>query len=182
VLGPRWRKAQPLLDREVRRIGIAAVNGGLDALLNSLHPRISYKDGVLTCAFAWDRRIELGSRRLVLVPILADASTLLVSYELPTVAYLGYPIRRPRPPHGDTPAADPLTLILGPARATALRALRRPLTVNQLAAAIGCAPNTATYHVQHLAAAGLVARERQGPSVPVTRTLRDVELADLLSA
>jgi DNA-binding transcriptional ArsR family regulator len=111
------------------------------------------------------------------------ATAVLVSYELPTVAYLAYPLRRPRPPHSSfpSPASDPLTLILGPARAAALRALRRPLTVSQLATAIGCAPTTATYHIQHLVAAGLATRQRRGPSVQISRTLRGTELVDLLS-
>lgn len=178
-----WRMAGPLLDREIRRIGTAAVSGGLDVLLNSLHPRVTYKDGVLACAFPWDRCRDLDSRRLVLVPMLAPATAMLVSYELPTVAYLAYPLRRPRPPHSSfpSPAGDPLTLILGPARAAALRALRRPLTVSQLATAIGCAPTTATYHIQHLVAAGLATRQRCGPSVQISRTLRGAELVDLLS-
>lgn len=182
-LEAQWRKAGPLFSTEVRRIGTAAVSGGLDALLNSLHPRVTYHEGVLSCAFPWDGYRDLGSRRLVLVPMLASAADMLVSYELPGVVYLAYPLRRPRPPGSGSaaPAGDPLTLILGPARATALRALRRPATVNQLALAIGCAPTTATYHIQHLVAAGLAARQRCGSSVQISRTLRGAELVDLLS-
>jgi DNA-binding transcriptional ArsR family regulator len=184
LIEPWWRKAGPVLDRELSRIGTAVVRGGLDALLNSLHPRISYKDGFLTYALPWHRRHELGRRRLVLVPTLADE--MLVSFDLPTVAYLAYPIRRPRPVHSapvhSAPVpGDPLALVLGPARAAALRALRRPLTVSQIAAAIGCAPTTATYHIQHLTAAGLAVRERRGPNVQVSRTLRGAELVELLS-
>jgi DNA-binding transcriptional ArsR family regulator len=180
VLEPQWRKAGPLLDREMRRIGTAVVRGGLDALLNSLHPRINYRDGCLTYALPWHRRHELGRRRLVLVPTLAD--DMLVSFELPAIVYLAYPIRRPRPPHPGPRSEDPLALVLSPARAAALRALRRPLTVSQLAAAIGCAPTTATYHIQHLTAAGLAVRERRGPSVQISRTLRGTELVELLSS
>jgi DNA-binding transcriptional ArsR family regulator len=179
VLEPGWRKAGPLLDREIRRIATAAVRGGMDALLNSLHPRISYRDGFVTCAFPWHQHRELGDRRLVLVPMIAGG--MLVSYELPTVAFLGYPIRGPRLPHPHSAPDDPLTLVLGPARSAALRALRRPLTVNQLAAAIGCAPTTATYHLQQLTAAGLVIREPRGPHVWISRTPRGAELVDLLS-
>ena len=50
VAAPRWRAAGPLLDREIRRVGTAAVRGGMAALLNSLHPGLSYRDG--TFAFA----------------------------------------------------------------------------------------------------------------------------------
>ena len=69
-----------------------------------------------------------------------------------------------------------LALVLGPRRAAALRALRRPLTIGELAAAVQCAPTTATYHVHHLAAAGMVTRERRGSSVLVSRTASGGEL------
>jgi DNA-binding transcriptional ArsR family regulator len=72
-------------------------------------------------------------------------------------------------------------LILGPVRAAALRALRQPLAVGELAVAVQCAPTTATYHVHLLAAAGLVTCERHGSSVLVSRSVRGHELVDLLA-
>ena len=42
------RAAGPLLDREIRRVGTASVRGGMAALLNSLHPRLTYRDGMFT--------------------------------------------------------------------------------------------------------------------------------------
>jgi len=74
-----------------------------------------------------------------------------------------------------------LALVLGPLRAAALRALRQPLNVGELAVAVQCAPTTATYHVHHLAAAGLISCERRGSSVLVSRTARGDELVDLLA-
>ena len=74
-----------------------------------------------------------------------------------------------------------LALILGPLRAAALQVLHHPLTVNELAAAVHCAPTTATYHLQQLATASLVTRERHGTSVRVSRTTRGDKLIDLLS-
>jgi DNA-binding transcriptional ArsR family regulator len=82
------------------------------------------------------------------------------------------------------PQATPgsaLKLILGPLRAAILRALCRPLTVSELAAAVFCAPSTATYHLQQLAAAGLICREKSGPCVWVSRSARGDELVSLLS-
>jgi hypothetical protein len=54
AIEPWWRAAGPLLDREVRRVGTAAVRGGLGALLNHLHPRISYRDATITFAMPVD--------------------------------------------------------------------------------------------------------------------------------
>jgi DNA-binding transcriptional ArsR family regulator len=180
VIEPQWRAAGPLFDREVRRVGTAAVRGGMRALLNSLHPRISYANGTLTMAFPHNRCVPLGRRRLALVPMIAGRDALFVDFEPDDVCYIGYPVRPPGP--GSLTAANgALALVLGPVRAAALRALRQPLTVGELAAAVQCAPTTATYHLHQLAAAGLVTRERRGSSVLVSRTGRGNELVDLLA-
>lgn len=180
VIEPRWRAAGPLFDREVRRVGTAAVRGGMGALLNSLHPRISYTNGTLTMAHPCNRCVPLGRRRLALLPMIAGRDTLFVNFEPDDVCYIGYPVRPPGP--GPVAAANgALALVLGPLRAAALRALRQPLTVGELAAAVQCAPTTATYHLHQLAKAGLVTRKQRGSSVLVSRTGRGNELVDLLA-
>jgi DNA-binding transcriptional ArsR family regulator len=180
VTEPWWRAAGPLFDREMRRVGTAAVRGGLGALLNSLHPRLSYRDGTLTLAHPADRCFPLGRRRLVLVPMIAGRDSVLVSFERDDVCYVVYPVRQPEPGAQAT-ANGALALVLGPVRAAALRALRQPLTVGELAVAVQCAPTTATYDVHLLAAAGLVTCERRGSSVLVSRSVRGHELVDLLA-
>ena len=181
AIQPRWRAAAPLFDREVRRVGTAAVRGGMDALLNSLHPRISYADGVLTFAYPNDRRVALGGRRLVLLPMIANRDAVGFSAERPEMCYIAYPIRPPSP--GTQAAANgALALILGSQRAAILQVLRQPLTVSEVAAAVQCAPTTATYHLQQLAAAGMIIRERHGTSVWVSRTTRSNQMIDLLSS
>jgi DNA-binding transcriptional ArsR family regulator len=181
AMAPQWKAAAPLLDREVDRVGTAVVRGGVEALLNSLHPRISYVSGELAVEFPHDRRVALGGRRLVLVPMIARSDELAVSFERPEVCYLGYPMRPPSQGKPATEDRGALTLILGPLRAAALLTLRHPLTVSEVAAALQCAPATATYHLQHLAAAGLITRERQGTSVRISRTIRGDAMIDLLS-
>jgi DNA-binding transcriptional ArsR family regulator len=181
---PRWQAAGPLLDREIRRAGTAAVRGAMPALLNSLHPRVSYHDGTFTYTCFADLEVvlgQVGARRLALLPMIAWHDSLLVSFERPEVCYIGYPVRRPAP-EPQTTAESPLATILGPVRAAMLRALRQRLTVGDLAAAVHCAPATATYHLHQLAAAGLITREKSGPSVWVTRTARGDELVDVLSS
>ena len=183
MIEPWWRVAGPLFDREVRRVGTAAVRGGLGALLNSQHPRISDRDGTLAFAHPVSRCFPQDRRRLVLVPMIAGRDALLVNFELDDVCYIGYPVRPPGPgPQIPLAAANgALALILGPLRAAALRALRQSLNVGELAAAVQCAPTTATYHVHQLAVAGLVSCERRGSSVLVSRTARGNELVDLLA-
>jgi DNA-binding transcriptional ArsR family regulator len=185
VAGPRWRAAGPLLDREIRRVGTAAVRGGVAALLNSLHPGLRYHDGTFTYAPPCDpcnfRSFgPVGPRRLVLVPMIAGRDALKFSFDGSDVCWIGYPLRQPGPGAAAT-AGSALAMILGPVRAAMLQALRQPLTVTDLAAAVHCAPTTATHHLHQLSAAGLIAREKSGPSVWIGRTARGNELVDLLS-
>jgi hypothetical protein len=186
VAEPRWQAAAPLLDREIRRVGIAAVRGGMAALLNSLHPGISYRDGMFVFTSHCERAPTLppvgpvGSRHLALLPLIAGRNAVMFSFERPDVCCIGYPVRRPRPGAQAT-AESALATILGPVRAAILQALRRPLTVNDVAAAVHCAPTTATYHLHQLAAAGLITRAKSGPSVWISRATRGDELVDLLS-
>lgn len=185
VAEPRWRAAGPLLDREIRRVGTAAVRGGMAALLNSLHPGLRYQDGAFTYAppcnpFARRSLGPVGLRRLVLVPMIAGRNALLFSFDVDDVCFIGYPIPHPRAGAQDT-ADGALATILGPLRATILQVLRQPLTVGDLATAVHCAPTTATYHLHQLAAADLITREKSGSSVWVSRTARGDELVGLLS-
>jgi DNA-binding MarR family transcriptional regulator len=76
---------------------------------------------------------------------------------------------------------DPLALVLGPLRARTLRATGRPITAGRLATRLQCAPNTVTYHCTQLESAGLIIRERRGPSVWIMRTGRGQELLEVFA-
>jgi DNA-binding transcriptional ArsR family regulator len=182
IAEPLWRAAGPALDREIRRIGAAAVRGGMTALLNSLHPRISYHDGTFV-VIRRNRsvtRSPVGPRRLALVPMIAGHDALLISSCRPEFFAIGYPVGQARAGTQAIPEST-LETLLGPVRAAILRAVLQPLSVSELAAAVHCAPSTATYHLQQLAAVGLITRHKTGPSVRVSRTARGHELVDLLS-
>ena len=175
----RWGDAGPLLDRESRRVGIAVVRGGLDALLNSLHPRIRYAAGVLSLAGACNRDVDLAGRRLVLLPMIAGAGAVFACFDSPDVACLAYPLRGLGGPGAAD--ADALAIVIGAPRAAILRQLLHPRPIHELALAVHCAPNTTSYHCQQLETAGLVTRHRDRRVVRVTRTARGAELLDLLS-
>lgn len=122
----------------------------------------------------------VGPRRLALLPMIAGRDAVVFSFDRPDVCFIGYPVAQPRP--GAPATADgALAMILGPVRAAILQALRQPLTVTGLAAAVHCAPITATYHLHQLAASGLIIREKSGLSVWVSRTARGDGLVALLS-
>jgi DNA-binding transcriptional ArsR family regulator len=85
-----------------------------------------------------------------------------------------------RPADGAGPENDALELVLGPVRAKILRASAKPLPIGWLARILHCAPNTVTYHCDQLEGAGLIARERRGPSVLIGRTQRGHKIVELL--
>lgn len=180
VTRPRWAGAESALDREARRIGLAVVTGGVDTVLNSIHPRLRFQDGTLTLKHSFEQTNKRGDRRLVLVPMLAGPDQIIVNFELPDVIYVGYPLNEAPPVNETRP--DTLALLLGPIRATAARILTQPMTMTQLAAKLHCAPSTATYHCDSLEASGLVVRNRSGQGVWVSRTARADMLIDLLSS
>jgi hypothetical protein len=188
---PIWWRGRPLVDREAERVGTAVVRGTTDALLANLHPRLRYRDSVLSIDGPHSAAYELGDRRLVLVPTMGTRNDITANFDLPGVAWIGYPVPglsglwqdldSDGPGHA-APAPDALTLLLGKQRGALLRLAAKPVGVGALATALGCAPSTATYQCDHLAAAGLITRERRGREVHVQRTGRGDALVDLLMA
>jgi DNA-binding transcriptional ArsR family regulator len=178
ISAQHWQAAGPLLDREIGRVGAATVRGGVDVLLNTLHRRIRYTDGMLSFAGVGEHHVDLADRRLVLLPMIAGPDAVFACFDLPDLACVAYPLRgRGAENVSDR---DALALVLGAPRAAILRLLDRPCTVHELAAAVHCAPNTATYHCQQLESAGLVSRRRDNRVVRVSLTDRGVHLLDLL--
>jgi hypothetical protein len=186
---PIWRRGLPLLDREAERAGTAVVRGTADALLANLHSRVRYRDGVLSIDGPRAAEYALGDRRLVLVPTMGGRNDITAGFDQPGIAWIGYPVPGlsglwldldGAEPSRAAPPPDALQLLLGRQRGALLRLAARPVGVGALAAALGCAPSTATYQCDHLAAAGLITRERRGREVHVQRTGRGDALVELL--
>nr|WP_269327768.1 ArsR family transcriptional regulator [Kineosporia mesophila] len=77
---------------------------------------------------------------------------------------------------------DRLAVLVGPARATLLRALTRPTTTTGLADELGLAPSTVSEHLAGLLTAGVVHRRRSGRSVLYELEPSGVALLSLLTA
>lgn len=183
---PLWRWAQPLLEDEVRRVGTAAVRGGLGLILDGLHPGSQFDQGVLRIRDPEPARFDLRGRPLVLVPMLSGERALICNLGRPDAAWIGYPLPGlaellqrsglPRPaPFGR------LGAVLGPMRARILVTAERPLTMSDLARRAGVAPSAVTYHCDRLAAAGLVRREKQSRQVWVSQTSLGADLIQLFA-
>ena len=179
---PAWRDARPLLDREVARVGAAAVRGRLDVVLGGIHPSGRFEDGVLKIRDPEPARFELAGRPLVLVPMVSGGDALICSLDQPDAVWLGYPVPGAARLFQGAPQAPPageLELLLGPVRAQLLSALTRPITMGELATLTRLTPSAITYHCERLSAAGLVRRTRNGREVRVTLTPRAEQLIEL---
>jgi hypothetical protein len=180
-----YRAADLLARREEARVGSAAITGNLGLLLDGLDPRLHVCEGFLVFDADCEQTIRLGDRQVALVPMLVPARRMIVDFESLDCAYVAYalpganPGLAPRSP--ESAAADRLTALLGPVRATILRALDRPLPMRVLARTVHCSPSTLTYHCDQLAAAGLLLREPQGRSMLVCASERAQGLIDLLT-
>ncbi|MEV8375576.1 winged helix-turn-helix domain-containing protein [Kribbella sp. NPDC056861] len=179
---PIWQQSTALRARETERIGAAAVTGGLDVLFASLSNRVRYDAETLYLSDRHPYRVELAERPVVLVPLVSGATASVFNLDEPEQAWLGYPVPGLSRLGTSTPeATDSLTLLIGPIRASILRALNRPSSMGGLADHLDAGPSTATYHCTQLAAAGLVLRQRAGREVRIQRTPRGDALVDLLS-
>ena len=190
---PLWTQARPLLEREVARVGTAVMRGGLDLVLDRLHPGSRFDHQVLRIRDPEPARLSLGGRPLVLVPMLSGRQALICNLERPDVAWIAYPLPgmsdpppglsdlRRAPGRTGRPAHERLAAMLGPVRAQILMAVSQPLTMTEIAGRAGLAPSAITYHCERLAAAGLVVREKHGREVRVTRTGRGTDLISIFA-
>lgn len=178
---PLWLQAQPMLEREVERVGAAAVRGGLDLILDRLHPASQFTDNVLKIRDPEPASFELAGRPLILVPMLSGGQALICNLDRTDAVWIAYPMpgvgqlfRVPELSRRRAPG--PLESLVGPARGRILRAVERPRTMAELARLSHLAPGELTRHCDRLAAAGLVQSERRGREVWVSQTDRGKNL------
>jgi DNA-binding transcriptional ArsR family regulator len=176
-----WADAAGVFDREVRRVGVACANGATAELLADIHPRAHIADGKWMLADPELRTLRVPERGLTLIPILGGYhSAGAALHEDGTLDWIVHPLAEATTIGGQTPPpAARLEALLGPQRASVLRALDNPRSVGRLATTLMAVPSAATHHVGALEAAGLVERERQGRSVIVHRTARGTQLMGL---
>jgi DNA-binding transcriptional ArsR family regulator len=184
AFAPVWHRAGQLVERETERVGVAVVGDGLGTVLAGLNARYRFSGTSLYLPDPQPEVFDLAGRRIVLVPMASGSGASVFGFDRPGFVWLGYPVPGlsllwdDRPP--PDPATDPLTLVLGVARATILRQAGRRPTMSEVATGLGGSAATATYHCQQLELAGLLIRERQGRQVRLRLTPRGESLLDLL--
>ncbi|MEV0828709.1 winged helix-turn-helix domain-containing protein [Nonomuraea rubra] len=177
AMRPVWSRARPLFEREVERVAVAAARRSLDVVLNDLHAGCSFTDGTLSFPDFEPERFSIGSRGLVLMPMLAGPNALIARLDGPDAVWIGYPL--PGAELGREERDDRLEILVGDVRSAILTGLDRPLTMGALARRVKHAPNVVSYHCNWLESAGLIERRRDGREIHVHRTPRAAVLMDL---
>ncbi|SDD12836.1 ArsR/SmtB family transcription factor [Actinokineospora iranica] len=162
AIGPYLTRMRTQIEADRTRRARALLDGGVDRLLSTLHPSARWDSPVLTVLQYTDQDLYLGGRGLVLLPSLfcrGHPITLKDDGRAPVLVYsitpsLGWLNAT------DPVAADPVAGLLGPTRATCLRACVQPRTTTDLARHGGISLSAASRQATALREAGLVATFR----------------------
>ncbi len=182
AVGDVWSSAQPLLDRETERIGMAAMLGASRDVLATLHSCgvVEGDELVMERGGIEPLRWTVEEDGLVLVPMLGGDRALVSWHRGDAMTHLAYPVAgQQRLLEEPDVTDDALVRLLGARRALILRMLDQPRTAGAIAEALGAVPSAATHHVAALESAGLVSRQRRGQHVQVQRTARGTGLLAL---
>jgi len=179
AIAPDWPRMRALLDAEVQRRARRLAENGSAAILNDLHPSVTWRSGELTIDQPHCTAADVPSGAgLILIPsVFVWPSVLTVTAgEVPQLAYPARGVatlweRAAR-------ESDALTALLGRGRARLLHELASPLSTTELARRTGITAGGVSQHLTTLRAAGLVVTHRQGRSLLNTRT----EVAEALLA
>jgi DNA-binding transcriptional ArsR family regulator len=164
VLADDWPRLRAILEGDVLGRARALALSGPEAVLRELHPRLRWRPPVVELEKPSDD-LQLVGHGLVLIPQVFGRGLLIANQARDGLVAIGYEARGTA--ELAAPASDDqrLELLLGPGRATVLRALEQPATTTELAGRLSYAPSTVSAHLDVLARAGLVDRHRVRRSV-----------------
>jgi DNA-binding transcriptional ArsR family regulator len=166
VLADEWPRLRAVLEGDLLSRARALALSGPEAVLQELHPRVRWRRPVIELDKPFDD-LRLEGRTLVLIPLVYGSGVLLANQARGRVVALGYQARGTAELMAPESATEDrrLDLLLGPGRATVLRALEQPATTTELARRLSYAPSTVSAHLDVLSRAGLIDRHRVRRSV-----------------
>jgi DNA-binding transcriptional ArsR family regulator len=173
LLAPAWPRVLALLEADIGHRSAVLASRGLRAALAGLHPRVrTTGDAIEIDVRPGRQERDLAGEGLLLVPSAFVWPDPVVILEAPWQPTLIYPVRgiaelwRSRP----LPSPAALGRLLGPTRATVLRALDEPASTTALARALGLSAAGVSGHLAALRDAGLAEGSRRGREVRYART------------
>jgi DNA-binding transcriptional ArsR family regulator len=175
ALEPWWPRMLVALERDVLYRARVLANGGVQALLADLDPKVqwlqeSHKLQVQTQHFTGS--VDLDGRGLLLVPSVFIWPKIFTKLNQPWQPTLRYPPRgigelwQP----SETSPSVALSAVLGRSRTRLLTELRLPTTTADLAVRTGLTNGGVSQHLKVLRRAGLVSAHRAGRYVLYVRT------------
>jgi DNA-binding transcriptional ArsR family regulator len=169
VLKRLWPTIEHVVESDLRFRAWQLVTNGVAATVDSLHPGIRWRDGMIEVDGPLDADVDLAGRGLQLMPSIWTRPGFTVAWAQPTLVY---PLARFAwmAPKATKSHRDPLAAVLGTTRARVLRALADEHTTSGLAHVLGISLTSASTHAAVLRDAGLVTSRRQGQSVRHTLT------------
>lgn len=163
LVAPYHRCIETAVDRDRRRRVNALTQHGVEGLLASLEPMITWVHGELCVPSHRDQELHLEGRGLLLIPSYFCVSGPLTLFDPALPPVLIYPVERNPDdlPGGALPQPATLDALLGATRAAVLEAIgTREVTTSELARRIGIGAASASEHAKVLREAGLVTSQR----------------------
>jgi DNA-binding transcriptional ArsR family regulator len=171
LLAEDWPRIRDMLEADVLYWARRLTVGGIQTLLDDLHPDVSWRPGVITVAGPANDARTLDGLGLLLVPSAFTWPTVSVLTDHPWQPTLIYPARGVARLWEQT-AATPVHLeaLVGRGRAAVLVGLEQPSSTATLARRIGLSPGTVSRHLAILRNAGLTRAYRSGHEVIYEQT------------
>jgi hypothetical protein len=164
TVAPYRTSIDTAIDRDRRRRLDAFSSGGVEGMLASLQPMMSWSGGELSVPSHRDQELHLDGRGLLLIPSYFCVTGPLTMFKASLPPVLVYPAERePGVPLGwSKPAGAGLDALMGPTRAAVLDTLstRETITTTELARIVGISTASASEHAKVLRDAGLLASRR----------------------
>ncbi|MFF0472867.1 DUF5937 family protein [Streptomyces sp. NPDC004284] len=174
LIAPDWPRLRALLEADVAYHSRRLAEGGLERLLDELHPAFDFaaETATLRVDYPGEHDRPLDGQGLVLMPSVFTWPDVVSGFDPPWQPTVVYPARGIgglwSEPRDRTPEA--LARLLGPVRADVLCALAEPMGTTALAHLLGRAPSSVSAHLSVLRDAGLLTSRRYGHQVLYERT------------
>ncbi|MFJ8312731.1 MULTISPECIES: DUF5937 family protein [unclassified Streptomyces] len=180
AIAPHWSRMRAVLEADMVHRARLLARDGAAALLTSLDPSATWRDGRLTLFVHRDLHLAatVDGRGFWLVPTLfaQHAISPLGPEEAPVISYPArgtgtlWETRPPRP-------AGALASLVGRPKAALLLSLAGPASTTELARRLGVTASAVSHHLSVLHQTGLVSRARAGRVVLYARTELGEQLA-----